>query len=116
MILKVEARGSASGQPNGPGSSPSGSCRSSGNLAPGIWGIATSCSRESALNTHAADPKSLRDGHGAMSSSPHFTHPLNRRRGLAAFVDTLGLRSLNPGLLALADEAALHLGHHAQHG
>jgi hypothetical protein len=35
------------------------------------------------MRDHSADPKSLGDGRGAVSSRLHFTHPLDRHRRLA---------------------------------
>src|SRR5437868_2815393 len=51
-----------------------------------------------------------------MPSGLHFTHPLNRNGRLAAPIDALGFCGSDARLLPLADERALHLGHHAQHG
>ena len=68
------------------------------------------------MNAHPADPKSLGDGSWALPSGPHFTDPLDRDGRLVPLVDALGLCSLDARLLLLADELALHLGHHVQHG
>ena len=46
----------------------------------------------------------------------HLTHLLDRHKGLTAPIDTLGFRRFDARLLPFADELALHLGHHAQHG
>src|SRR5215204_5037445 len=68
------------------------------------------------MHTHPADPERPGDGSGALPSDPHLTHLLKRHRRLAALIDAFCLYSLDPRLLPLADELALHLGDHAQHG
>src|SRR4051812_42645662 len=88
-----------------------------GGSAPRTWGVARLAlrPREGAMHAHAADPKGLGDSRRSLTGGVHLAHPLDRHRRLAAFVDALRFRGFDPRLLLLADELALHLGHHAEH-
>src|SRR3954464_9842117 len=50
-----------------------------------------------------------------MACLAHLSYLGDRHRGFAALVDALRLGRFDARLLALSDELALHLGHHAQH-
>ena len=53
------------------------------------------------MDAHAADAEGLGDGGGAVPGLMHGAHLLDRHRRLAAAIDALRLRLLDPGLLAL---------------
>jgi len=67
------------------------------------------------MDAHPADPKGLGDGCWPLPRLAHLSCLGNGRRGFTAFVDALLLGCFDARLLALADEATLHLGHHTEH-
>ncbi len=66
------------------------------------------------MYAHAADAEGLSNRARAMSLTPHSLDFRDWHTRLAALVDARLFGLLDTRLLALANELALHLGHHAQ--